>query len=205
MLESEAATLLARLPIRTAATRDRFLGTMETIPWFVPWLARTRAKCVWVLFVALLWPAMARAGPKASSPVVEHARVWLTIYRGGETRPGASRVGIRGAWVEGVVEYRLDRPARAGETLRLLDFSAFMRDDPVQLEETALAGYVDGPFDSGSTAVTAAYGAKIQREGPRRDLVLRLDPGAQVVTLRYAVDVPHRYWPFGCEIGRAHV
>lgn len=175
---------------------------MEPISWFVRWRLRTRAVCAWLLLFALLWPGIsneARAGPASDAgPQVEQARVWLTIYRAGERKPGGDRVGPRGAWVQGVVEYRLDRPAKAGENLRLLDFTAFMREDPVQLEETALAGYVDGPFDAGSTSIQKAYGATVRRDGPRDDVVLALQPGTQVVTLRYAIDVPHRFWPFGC-------
>ena len=178
---------------------------METIPWFVPRLSRTRESCIGqrgLLVLCLLLACLfgeRTAWAKGDAPVaVEQARVWLTVYRGGEKRLGGARVSRRGAWVDGVVEYRLDRPAKAGETLRLLDFAAFLREDPVHLEETTLAGYIDGPFDAGATVVTGSWGAKVRREGPRRDLILTLTPGTRVVTLRYSVDVPHRYWPFGC-------
>lgn len=106
---------------------------------------------------------------------------------------------MRGSWVEGVVEYELDRPAQPGEVLVLLDFAAFMREEPEHLDEVALGTYLDGPFDEGATHVTGVWGAThVDRQGPRRDFVVQLEPGSRLLTLRYAVEVPHRYWPFGC-------
>ena len=123
----------------------------------------------------------------------------LTIYRGRESRPDGERIPTRSAWVEAVAEYRLDRPAHAGDVLRLLDFAAFMRSEPTELDEVALASYIEGPFDPGSTTITGVWGGSdLRRVGERRDVQVRLDPGTATLVLRYAIDVPHRYWPFGC-------
>jgi hypothetical protein len=159
--------------------------------------------------LVLLWGGRAMAAPavegsgRSVPPSVLAANVRLEIYRGGERRPDGERTSLRGGWVEGIVEYALDRPARAGDVLVLLDFAAFMREEPLDLDEVALGGYVDGPFMAGATHVTGHWGAsRIERRGPRRDLVLHLEPGVQAVTLRYAVEVPNRYWPFGCAVRR---
>ncbi|MCB9712869.1 MAG: hypothetical protein H6712_03385 [Myxococcales bacterium] len=130
---------------------------------------------------------------------VAEARVWLTIHRGGETLPTGERVDRNGAWVEGTIEYRLTAPAVAGQRLVLLDFAEAIHRDPVELDEVRIATHLDGPFDRGALVLTGLWGVEAsERVGDRRDVVLTLAPGAEVVTLRYTVDVPHRYWPFGC-------
>lgn len=190
-------------------------------PWAWPfaWVGdgRTARSFAWLwlaagLFIAvgLLSSAPAAAGPPreatddeteregAEARVVE-ARVWLTIHRSGEARPDGLPVDRGGAYVEGVVEYELARPARVGERLVLLDFAEAIPRDPVELDEIQIATVLDGPYDRGALWLTGLWGVESsERVGPRRDLVLALRPGTQVVTLRYAVDVPHRYWPFGC-------
>lgn len=135
---------------------------------------------------------------EAEARVVE-ARVRLTIHRGGQARPDGLPVARGGAHVEGVVEYELARPATAGQRLVLLDFAEAIPKDPVELDEVQIATVLEGPYDRGALWLTGLWGVESsERVGPRRDLVLTLSPGTQVVTLRYAVDVPHRYWPFGC-------
>jgi hypothetical protein len=170
--------------------------------------ARRRGGPFWaVVFVfvfALAWSGRATAAPtEGTGPAVEAARVRLQIHRSGERRPDGERTSLRGGWVDGVVEYTLDRPAQSGDVLVLLDFAAFMREEPRGLDEVALGGYVDGPFRPGATHVHGHWGAsRVERRGPRRDLVLHLEPGTRSVTLRYAVEVPNRFWPFGCAMQR---
>ncbi|MCH9687229.1 MAG: hypothetical protein K0V04_37690, partial [Deltaproteobacteria bacterium] len=130
---------------------------------------------------------------------VAEARVWLTIRRGGETRADGERVDGNGGWVDGVVEYTLTEPAQPGQTLVLLNFAEAIDHDPVELDEVRIATHVDGVFDRGQLVLTGQWGVEAsERLGARRDVVVTLRPGTRVVTLRYTVDVPHRYWPFGC-------
>lgn len=130
---------------------------------------------------------------------VSQARVWLTIHRGGQRRADGTSVDRNGAWVEGVVEYTLTEPARPGQTLWLLNFAEAIARDPVELDEVRIATYLDGAFDPSALVLTGLWGVDAsERVGERRDVVLTLRPGVRVVTLHYTVDVPHRYWPFGC-------
>ena len=82
-------------------------------------------------------------GPLAVGAV----EVSLAIYRAGEQRPDGTAVRRDAAWVTGIATYTLDRPARAGERVTLLDFAGAMREEPRGLDEVAQANYVDGPFD----------------------------------------------------------
>ncbi len=130
---------------------------------------------------------------------VTEAHVRLTIRRGGELRADGVRVDRNGGWVDGVVEYTLAEPATPGQRLVLLNFAEAIDRDPVELDEVRIATHLDGVFDKGALVLTGLWGvASSERHGARRDVVLTLQPGTQVVTLRYTVDVPHRYWPFGC-------
>lgn len=186
-------------------------------PWRAPQGLSTKPDAVWAgtrsgpVGARLVDESDERVGPAtthedpATSPEptaearVEDARVWLTIYRGGEGLPDGTRVDRNGSWVEGVVEYRLTEPATAGQRLVLLNFAEAISRDPVELDEVSIATHLDGPFDRGALVVTGFWGVqKRERVGARRDLVLTLPAGTEVVTLRYTVDVPHRYWPFGC-------
>lgn len=163
----------------------------------------------WVLLplwlTAVPWPVQAAepAAEPAAELQVEAARVRLTIHPPGapdrELADG-TRVRRGAALVEGEVTYRLDRLAAEGDELVLLDFSAFLREDPTALDEIAYATYVaGGPFDAGGTVVTGADAVESwSRRGERRDLVVRPQAGAREITVRYEVDVPHRYWPLGC-------
>lgn len=152
---------------------------------------------VWLCLSLVVW-SWARPAAAGDGPAVRQARVWLTLHRGGERLPDGSRVDARGARVDGVVEYTLVRPAKEGETLVLLDFAAWLDEEPRHLDEVALATYVEGPFDAGALRIGGAWGASVERVGPRRDIQLSLKPGTRTITLRYTVEVPHRYWPFGC-------
>ncbi|MBK6916816.1 MAG: hypothetical protein IPH07_05400 [Deltaproteobacteria bacterium] len=129
--------------------------------------------------------------------------VSLAFWRGGDRRPDGTRVRSGRAWARGRARYVLDRPATAGETVVLLDFASSMPREPSSLDEVALASYVDGPFDPGGLEITGHDGARsLTRAGPRRDVVVTLAAGATSFELDYAIDVPHRYWPFGCVRGR---
>ena len=142
---------------------------------------------------------------QAASPAaplsVDAVSVALEIHPGGSELADGSDVPRRGAWVVGRATYRLSRPAEAGDELVLLDFSGFLQKDPAkELDEIAYATYVaGGPFDAGSTTVAETQGVQsLKRRGPRRDLVIEPHVGATELTLEYRIDVPHRYWPFGC-------
>ncbi|MCA9686925.1 MAG: hypothetical protein KC457_32465, partial [Myxococcales bacterium] len=176
-----------------------------------------------VLGLSLLLPSASLAAPgdeapgevdAARSEVANEARVasvdlGLTVWRGGD-RPGGERrpVPRRRAEVDGVVTYHLQAPAQEGQELILLDFASFMREQPQGLDEIALSNYVAGPAERARTVVEAASvelvgggqdrEVAVLRRGAREDLVLALPEGAASVTLRYRVEVPHRYWPLGC-------
>jgi len=151
--------------------------------------------CVVALFGNV---AHAAANPQAD-PQVASVDVSLDIYEGGQRRPDGSAVARKRGWVRGRATYHLEAPAVAGQQLVLLDFAAFLREDPTQLDEAAVAGYVNGPFDRGRTHVVSSDGAaKVERRTERRDIVVSLTPGAEAVTLEYVVTVPSRPWPFGC-------
>ncbi len=148
-------------------------------------------------------PPVRDRGPAASSdgdgpPAVLAVDVHLLVFRGGEHRPDGRRVPRAGAWVQGTATYELDRPARAGDRLVLLDFAASMPREPAGLDEVALGNIVDGPYDPGGSDVTAVDGARIRRIGDRGDLEVTLVEGAREFSLRHDIEVPHRYWPFGC-------
>ncbi len=156
----------------------------------------------------------ARAGVEASSPdpagsaevPIKSVTVQLEIWRGGEQLDDGAHVRLGGAVVEGVAHYQLERPARDGERVYLLNFAEAMFEEPVDLDEVALASYVAGPFRRGQLQVSQIESKEGSlshtREGERRDLVVRLRPGTRTFTLRYRVVVPRRYWPFGCVSGR---
>ena len=145
---------------------------------------------------AVLWSRPASAASEAKVAGVD---VSLQIVEGGDRRPSGQRVPRKQSWVRGRATYRLSAPAKAGQTLVLLDFAAFLRDDPVELDEAAVTGYVNGPFDVGTLKVIANEGATtVERQGARRDVVVTLVPGSTTVTLEYVVTVPSRPWPFGC-------
>lgn len=157
------------------------------------------ARAVLWAFVCLvsLWSVPAVAGPQPAS--VSSVDVSLRIFEGGERGPGGERVPRKQSFVRGRATYHLQAPAAAGQELVLLDFAAFLREDPVQLDEAALAGYVNGPFDAGQLDVVASEGAvSVLRRGTRKDIVVSLRTGVREVTLEYVVTVPSRPWPFGC-------
>lgn len=154
---------------------------------------------VWVWLSDQGMASAADPPPHASEIRVDAVEVRLKVIRGGGRVSDGSSVARRSARVEAIARYRLERPARSGDVLVLLDFAAFMREEPVELDEVALATYLEGPFEPGSTTITGAWGVHgVRREGPRRDVVVVPEVGSRWVTLRYVVAVPHRYWPFGC-------
>lgn len=130
---------------------------------------------------------------------VDAVDVALVVWRAGERRPDGTDVRRDAAWVTAVATYTLDRPARAGERITLVDFAGSMAEEPRHLDEVTQANYVDGPFDRGGMTLQGSWGTEaLQRTGARGDLLVTLPVGATHFTLRYAIDVPHRYWPFGC-------
>jgi len=168
-----------------------------------------------VVCLIVLVPRLAAAGPPTAVPsigtyaqnqtkrttalAVEAADVSLIIYRGGEALPDGESVPNNGARVVGSVRYELSRPARAGDTLHLLNFAASMPVEPVELVETALETYIDGPFKPGALRIIDHAGTRsIERVGEHRAVVVHPEAGVTTVTLEYAVTVPKRYWPFGC-------
>ena len=152
---------------------------------------------VWVVLSVLSWAAPARASVREAS--VESVDVSLQILEGGTRLPDGSRVARKRSLVRGQAVYHLDAPAVEGQRLVLLDFAAFLQQDPVHLDEAAVAGYVNGPFDAGRLRILGHEGAQhVGREGPRSDVVVRLEAGATQVRLEYLVTVPSRPWPFGC-------
>jgi hypothetical protein len=162
--------------------------------------------------LGLASPVDAHASPPAEDasethsaiegPAVQRVSVDLTVWRAGDELPSGPKVSVRGALVDGVAHYRLVAPAKAGDRVVLLNFANAMNEEPLQLDEVALAGYVAGPFDHGGLDVLGAQadvaGLELDRKGERPDLVVTLPEGAREFTLKYRVDVPHRYWPFGC-------
>ncbi len=153
---------------------------------------------VWTFVCAVfLWSVPALAGPTPAS--VTGVDVSLQIFEGGERRSNGERVPRKQSFVRGRATYHLSAPAAAGQELVLLDFAAFLREDPIELDEAAVAGYVNGPFDAGRMDVVASDGAtSVLRRGAWRDVVVALRPGVREVTLEYVVTVPSRPWPFGC-------
>ncbi|MGB1276372.1 MAG: hypothetical protein ACPG77_11550, partial [Nannocystaceae bacterium] len=133
---------------------------------------------------------------------VEKITVDLTIYPGGTHTPDGVRVARRSGYVDGVAEYRLNRPAKPAERLTLLNEAQVLRRDSPELravDEVVLETHLDGPFQSGKLDVTRAEGVKgVVRTGDRRDVEVEVLPGAQTIRLYYRVKVPRRYWPFGC-------
>lgn len=157
--------------------------------WLGRWLL------LFAVFVIHVPQAIAAAGAEAR---IASVRVRLLIHRGGSPDGRGGRIGHDESVVEGVAVYRLARPAVAGESLRLLDFASFMREEPLHLDEVARATYVAGPFEPAVLDVLHAWGGRTHRVGARRDIVVTLEEGTEEVVLRYRVDVPRRYWPLGC-------
>jgi hypothetical protein len=203
LVQRSAALAQGRIDLSTRRRRARIGGrepiaafAIMLVVWLGCWLASTSA-CASDPLVAT--PEMPARGALAIASV----DVQLELWRGGETRPDGTRVLPGAAWAQGVVSYSLDRPAHDGERVRLLDFAAAMAKEPAHVDEVALAAYVDGPFQPGGMTVTGHWGLDtLQIVGPRADLVVRLAAGTTSFTLRYELDVPHRYWPFGCVRGR---
>ncbi|MCY1062411.1 hypothetical protein [Nannocystis sp. SCPEA4] len=137
--------------------------------------------------------------PTADELEVAAVDVRLEVVRGGEHLPGGKRVPRSGGAVVGEATYTLSRPARAGETLLLLNFAEALEREPTQLDEVAIGTYLDGPFRRGRLDVREHTGAAaVSQVGSRRDVEVKLSEGTETVTLEYTVEVPRRYWPFGC-------
>lgn len=114
----------------------------------------------------------------------------------------------RAAHVQAEATYTLSTPAREGEEIVLLDFAAFMHDEPIELDEVAFDTYAArGKFRPAATTLLGP-GSGVVRTARRDDdqqLVVVPIAGATSFTLRYTVDVPHRYWPLGCVRGRCNL
>lgn len=156
-----------------------------------PWAVRTAAP--------VAEAADEPAAKELEEPVVAAVAARIEVYRGGERLPDGVRVRRSGGAVVGEATYTLSRPARAGERLVLLNFAEALTREPIELDEVAKAMYLDGPFRRGRMDVAAGDGAAAVRQvGPRRDVEVELAEGTSAVTLRYTVELPRRYWPFGC-------
>ena len=137
--------------------------------------------------------------PDTRQLAVEAVAVRLTVHRGGERLPTGERSPRGGSVVDGEAVYELNRPARAGERLVLLNYAAVMPREPIELDEVAVSTYIDGPFRAGRLDLLDHQGTMaVRRIGERGDLELELRAGETHVRLAYRVTVPHRYWPFGC-------
>ena len=149
-------------------------------------------------------PATPVSLPAGAEARVRDVSVRVKIHRGGERLPSGKRVARRGAVVEGEAVYTLTRPAQAGDRLVLLNYASVLDREPTELDEIAVASYIDGPFQAGSLELVEHRGAvgEVRRLGQRGDLEITVQPGATQVRLHYRVVVPHRYWPFGCSRGR---
>jgi hypothetical protein len=135
----------------------------------------------------------------ASSLRVAAVKVRLKVHRGGTRLPGGERVSRRGAVVDGDADYTLTRAARPGERIVLLNYAAALPREPSELDEVAVATYLDGPFKPATFELFDQDGAvRITRVGARGDLEVELRPGETHLRLVYRVGVPHRYWPLGC-------
>ena len=139
----------------------------------------------------------------ASSLRVESVKVRLTVHRAGERLPDGTRTPHRGGMVDGEAEYTLTRPARPGERVILLNYTAAVPREPTELDEVAVSTYLDGPFHAAKLELVDHSGAvAVRRVGPRGDLEIEPRPGTTLLRLFYRVSVPHRYWPMGCSRGR---
>jgi hypothetical protein len=146
-------------------------------------------------------PASEARAPVSSvgRSIVDAVAVRLMIYRGGERLADGTRAPAQGGVVEAEAVYELREAAREGELLRLLNFAEGLVEEPVWLDTLTLSTYIAGPFQAGRLDVLSSEGAaSITRVGARRDLAVRLAPGARELRIRYRVRVPRRYWPFGC-------
>ncbi len=146
--------------------------------------------------------AATTTSPNAAETVrVAGVTVRLQIHRGGDRLADGTRVAKRAARVDGEAVYRLTRPARAGERIVLLNYTAALAREPIELDEIAVATYADGPFQAAALTVLQVSGAPdpvMRRVGDRGDVEVLLHPGQTEFSLRYQVAVPHRYWPLGC-------
>ncbi len=130
---------------------------------------------------------------------VASVSVKLRVFRGGDRLPGGERLRRSRGAVDGEAHYTLARPAKAGETIHLLNFAETLREEPEGLDTITLSTYLDGPFDRGRMEVEADAGVQALTYSPDRELLtVSLEPGATRFVVRYRVKVPHRYWPFGC-------
>lgn len=143
-----------------------------------------------------------RARVRRPDARVAGVAVELVVWRGGERDSSGDRIARRRALVEGRATYELRAPARAGQRLVLLDYAEVLREEPSDLDEIQIAGYVTGINERARTTITAVtidgQPGAVRRQGLRRDIVIELPVGASEVELDYRVEVPHRYWPMGC-------
>lgn len=163
-----------------------------------PWAVRTGPPG------AAATPAVDEApAPVDDGPPIAAVAVRIEVHRGGERLPGGAKVRRSGAVVTGEATYTLGRPARAGERVVLLNFAEALTREPTELDEVAVATYLDGPFRRGKLDARALAGAaSLAQVGPRRDVEVVLAEGTSSFTLAYTVEVPRRYWPFGCSSRR---
>ncbi len=183
--------------------KQRFLTRVRTGKSGLAW----RLIAAWIVLVCA-WFQVSQA--RAATPLqVEEVEVDLTIHPGGMQMPDGIRVRRNNAFVDGIAVYRLNRPAREGERLVLLNAAEVLQRDSPELgevDEVVLETHLDGPFQAGSLELAQLGGAKsVKRTGRRRDVTVEVLPGARIFRLHYRVKVPRRYWPFGCARRRCHL
>ncbi len=150
-----------------------------------------------------------RTGPVGEEEGEAHPQavdVALTIWRSGSKVPEGSRPPAFGARVDAVATYHFVPSKRVREVI-FLDYAHFAGREPKHLDALAYSAYQGGPWGRSGMRVLEAVDDRGERVQVRRveggdRLELTLRAGVERVTLRYRVEVPRRYWPFGCVRGR---
>lgn len=152
---------------------------------------------------------------------VERVDVDLSIRRSGQIHPTTGRkIRRHEAVVDGVALYQLavpddadpeTRPSPelgAGEAQRelwLLDYPTAVRSEPTDIDEVQLARLTDGPWRESSMTLLDVHTPDGQQLAVERSPLgwrVRVPEGVTRVEVDYRVDVPRRYWPFGCDAER---
>lgn len=168
--------------------------------------------------------SLAGGGAGASEARPASVSVELTIWRPEDRRALIKAAGSKGAEeqkairqsvpaygarVDGVATYGFDAADRA-RTVTLLDFAAFMSREPQELDALAYSAFQGGPWGPSGLRVLEAVDDRgrtiaVRRGGEADRLEFVLPAGSARVTLRYRVQVPRRYWPFGCVRSRCSI
>ncbi len=151
-------------------------------------------------FVVLMGAPRVHAEPLDAR--VARVSVSLSVIRGGEKTAEGRRVPRGSAMVVGRATYHLRRSSPGERRLWLLNFAEAIATEPQHLDEIAMRSFFDGPFHAGRMEVLSVtadgVATTMDREGKRRDVLVKVPSGTTAVTVAYRVYVPQRYWPFGC-------